>query len=133
MSATSVSELILTASVYGRGQIRAKVFKHLSPVTLGKIQRSVPFGGNANFFERNFVYILTPVVGGEEKSRKEFSKGSLAFMPAGCMLCFFIEDTRSYKPMNPLGEIVEGLDILSNLKRGDSIRVESITAPPQMN
>jgi hypothetical protein len=105
------------------------VYKHLSPVTIGKIQRSLPFGGNANFFESNFVYILTPVIAGEEKSRKEFRKGSVAFMPAGCMLCFFIEDTRSYKPMNPLGEVYEGLDILCSLRRGDSIRIEGISAP----
>jgi hypothetical protein len=128
MSAESASELLLIATIYGKGQIKARVFKHLAPVTLGKIQRAVPFGGNANFFERNFAYILTPVVGGEEKSRKEFKKKSLAFMPAGSMLCFFLEDTRSYKPMNPLGEIEEGFDLLTNLKRGDSIRVESITS-----
>jgi hypothetical protein len=126
LSAESLSELILTASVYGKGQIKAKVFKHLAPVTLSKILRAVPFGGNANFFERNFAYILTPVVTGEEKPRKEFKEASLAFMPAGSMLCFFLQNTRSYKPMNLLGEIQEGFDLLRNLKRGDSIRIESI-------
>ena len=117
------------ATVYGKGQIRANVYKHLSPITLGRIERSIPFDGNANFFERNFAYILTPVVAGEEKSRKEFRSGSVAFMPAGGMLCFFLEDTRSYRPMNPLGEVTEGLELLKSLRRGDSIRIESI-APP---
>ncbi len=126
MTAESVSELVLMATIYGKGQIRGKVFKHLAPVTVNKIQRAVPFSGTANFFENNFVYILTPVVGGEEKSRKEFKRGSLAFNPAGSMLCFFLEDTRSYKPMNPLGEIEEGFDLLNNLKRGDSIKIESL-------
>jgi hypothetical protein len=127
MSAESLSELVLIATIYGKGQIKAKVLKHLAPVTISKIQRAVPFGGNANFFERNFAYILTPVIAGEEKSRKEFKRGSLTFMPAGSTLCFFLQDTRSYKPMNLLGEVIEGLDLLNSLKRGDSIRVESIT------
>jgi hypothetical protein len=122
-----LSELVLTATVIGKGQIKARVLKHLAPITLSKLQRVVPFSGNANFYERNFVYLLTPVTGGEEKSKKEFRKGTLAFMPAGSMLCFFLEDTRSYKPMNLLGEIMEGLDLISNLKRGDSIRIESIS------
>jgi hypothetical protein len=126
MGAESLSELVLTAMVYGKGPIRAKVLKHLAPATIGKIQRSVPFGGNANFYELSFVYILTPVVTGEEKSRKEFKKGSVAFMPAGSMLCFFLSDTRSYKPMNLIGEIQEGFELLNNLRRGDSIRVESL-------
>lgn len=129
MASTSVSELSLIATVYGKGQIKAKIYKHLAPVTVGNIQRSVPFGGNVNFFDRSFVYILTPVVAGEEKSKKEFRKGSVAFMPAGCTLCFFLEDTRSYKPMNLLGEVTEGNDLLHELKRGDSIRIESITSP----
>ena len=132
MTAESLSELVLVATVSGKGQIKAKVFKHLAPVTLSKIQQAVPFGGNVNFFDRNFAYILTPVVGGEEKSRKEFKKGSVAFMPAGCMLCFFLVETKSYKPMNPLGEIEEGFDLLANLKRGDSIRVESIASAQKL-
>jgi uncharacterized protein len=127
MCAASLSELLLSATVYGKGEIKARVYKHLSPITLQRIQRQIPFSGNANFFERNFAYILTPVVAGEEKSRKEFASGSVAFMPAGGMLCFFLEDTRSYRPMNPLGEITEGLEILKSLKRGDSISVESIS------
>lgn len=120
--------MILVASVEGKGLFRAKVYKHLSPVTLARIQRAVPFIGHANFFERNFTYILTPVVSGEEKSRQFFRKGSIAFMPSGSMICFFLEDTRSYKPMNPLGEIYEGFEILSTLKKGDSIKIESIGA-----
>ncbi len=128
MAAESLSESVLVATIYGKGQIKARVYKHLAPTTLGEIQRSVPFGGNVNFYERSFAYILTPVVAGEEKSRKNFKRGSIAFMPAGCLLCFFLDDTSSYKPMNPLGEISEGFELLYNLRRGDSIRVESITS-----
>jgi hypothetical protein len=128
LTAESLSELVLIATVYGKGQIKARVYKHLAPVTIGEIRRSVPFGGNANFYERSFVYILTPVVAGEEKSRKEFKRGSMAFLPAGCTLCFFLDDTSSYKPMNPLGEITEGFELLLSLRRGDSIRVESIAS-----
>ncbi len=118
--------MILQATVQGRGEITAKVYKHLAPVTLAKIQRALPLGGRVNFFERNFAYILTSVITGEEKSRLDIERGSVAFMPAGSMLCFFLKDTRSYKPMNLLGKVKEGLEVLENVRRGDSLRVESI-------
>ena len=123
----SVSEMELKARVPGKGEIVGRLFKHLAPVTLAKIQRAVPLDGRVNMFERNFAYIFTSVVTGEEKSRKEFRKGEIAFMPAGNMICFFLEDTRSYKPMNPLGQVTEGMSILESAKRGDLIQVESIT------
>ena len=116
----------MRASVPGKGPIVAKLYKHLSPVTLTKLQRAVPLTGRVNLYEKSFAYILTTVVTGEEKAKKELRKGEVAFMPAGSMLCFFLQDTRSYKPMNPLGEVSEGMDVLESCKRGDSIQVDSI-------
>jgi len=117
----------MRARVPGKGEIIGKLYKHLSPVTLTKIQRVVPLTGRVNLYERNFEYILTSVIAGEEKSRKEMKRGEIAFMPAGSMICFFLQDTRSYKPMNPLGEVTEGMSVLESCKRGDAIAIESIT------
>ena len=128
MSSSSISEMLLIAQVQGKGVIRGKVFKHLAPVTLAKIQRELPFSGRVNFFEHNFAYILTPVVAGEEKSKQQFMRGSIAFMPSGSTLCLFLKDTRSYKPMNLLGQIDEGLEIIDKMTRGDTLRIESISA-----
>jgi hypothetical protein len=128
LTENSVSEMEMKGSVPGRGKIAGKLYKHLSPVTLVKIKQAVPFMGRINLYEKNFAYILTSIVTGEEKARKEFKKGEIAFMPGGCMLCFFLQDTRSYKPMNPLGELIEGLDILESSKRGDSIQIDSIVS-----
>ncbi len=117
----------MLSTVQGKGEIRAKVYKHLAPVTLAKIQRALPLSGRVNFFEKNFAYILTDVVAGEEKAKLEIAKGSVAFMPAGSTLCFFLKDTKSFKPMNLLGRVEEGLEVLENMRRGDSLRVESIS------
>lgn len=116
----------MTGSILGKGKFTGRLLKHLSPVTLAKLQRAVPITGRINMYESNFVYILTIVVTGEEKARKEFKRGDIAFMPGGCMLCFFLQETRSYKPMNLLGEVTEGLDILESCKRGDAILIDSM-------
>ena len=128
MSADSVSTMEMKAGVVGKGNFTGRLHRHLSPVTAVKIQRALPISGRINLYEKSFVYILTSVVTGEEKSRKEFKRGDIAFRPAGCMVCFFLQDTRSYKPMNPLGEIVEDLEILESCKRGDVIQVDSIAS-----
>jgi uncharacterized protein len=128
LAENTVSAMEMSGVVPGKGNITGKLYKHLSPVTLTKIQQTVPFSGRVNFFERNFAYILTSVVTGEEKARKEFRKGEIAFMPAGCMLCFFLQDTKSYKPMNPLGELSEGLEVLESCKRGDSIQIDRVVS-----
>lgn len=119
----------MLSTVLGKGEIKARVYKHLAPVTLAKIQRALPLIGRVNFFEKSFAYILTDVIAGEEKAKLEIKRGSVAFMPAGSTICFFLNDTKSYKPMNILGQIEEGLEILEDIRRGDSLRVESIFSP----
>ena len=125
---SSISEITIVARVLGKGEFKAKLYKHLSPVTLSRIQRAFPITGRANFFERNFFYIVTPVVSGQEKSKTDFKRGQVAFMPAGSAICFFLIDTRSYKPMNLLGQIEGDLEFLEEIKRGDSLEVEGITS-----
>jgi len=127
LASASISAMEMVARVPSKGTVIGQVFKHLSPVTLTKIVREVPITGRVNFYEKDFAYILTNVVAGEEKSRKEFSKGQIAFMPSGSSICFFLRDIRSYKPMNPLGEVTQGMEILESLKRGDSIEIERIS------
>jgi hypothetical protein len=116
----------MVGRVPGRGEFRGKILKHLSPVTIAKIVRAVPLYGRVNLFEKNFVYILTEVVAGEEKSRREFKRGEIAFMPAGGMICFFLQDSKSYKPINPLGEVTQGIETLDASRRGDLIEIKSI-------
>jgi uncharacterized protein len=119
--------MTMRATVPGRGEVVGKLFKHLSPVTMTQLKSSVPISGRVNFFEKSFAYILTNVVVGEEKSKKEFKRGEIAFMPAGSMICFFLQDTRSYKPMNPLGSVAEGMSVLESCRRGDMIQIMSLS------
>ncbi len=123
---TTVSELVMKGRVVGRGELVGKLFKHLSPSTMAKIQRSVPMAGRINHYEQNFAYILTNVVAGEEKSRQDFKRGDVTFMPSGSMICIFLQDTRSYKPMNYLGTLTSGIEVLENARRGDTLEIQSI-------
>ena len=120
--------MTMLSIVPGRGEIKSKLFKHLSPVTLAKIQGSLPLSGRLNFYEKNFAYILTSVIAGEEKSKLEIKRGTVAFMPAGSTICFFLKDTKSFKPMNILGHVESGLEVLENAKRGDSLLIEKIVS-----
>jgi len=118
--------MTMYGELVGKGQITARFLKHLAPVTLANIQRAVPFSGRVNFFEKSLIYIMTPVIAGEEKSRYEFEKGEVAFLPGGSMLCFFLQRVKSQKAMNPLGKVNGGLEVLEKSQRGDSIKIDRI-------
>ncbi len=128
LSSTSISEMTMFGNIFGKGEIRAKLLKHLAPVTLTRIQLAVPFTGRLNFFEKSFVYIISPLIAGEEKAKYEFEKGEVAFLPGGSMLCFFIQKVKIHKAMNPLGKLEQGLEILEKSQRGDSLRIQKIVS-----
>jgi hypothetical protein len=118
----------MKARIPSKGEVIATLYKHLSPVTMSLVQRAVPLSGRLNFYEKSFAYILTDVTVGEEKSRKEFKRWDVAFMPSGSMLCLFLQDTRSYKPMNLLGLVSSGYENLERAGRGDTLEVQSIAS-----
>jgi hypothetical protein len=56
---------------------------------------------------------------GIERSRSEFKKGDVAFLPSTGSICFFINDVTSGKTMTPIGKLGENVDSLKDVKSGD--------------
>src|SRR3990172_6980928 len=80
MSAGSVSKIEIIVEIKGKSQLRCELKRHLAPVTVGAIVRSLPLEGNAHMMNNSFVYIETKINVGGERQRKEFKKGEMAFM-----------------------------------------------------
>ena len=58
-----------------------------------------------------------------EKPRLGYAKGEVAFLASGGLLCFFVSDVKSAMPLNPVGKVDAGLEVLASLKPGDVIRL----------
>ena len=119
MSATSVSKKQLILEIRGKTKINCDLKRHLSPRTVGAIMRSLPLEGHAHVLGKSIVYFETSIDSGIERSRKEFKKGDVAFMPSSGSICFFTADAEIGKAMTPIGKLSDGIDALNELKPGD--------------
>lgn len=128
-SAGSVSKVECLASVAGRGEGRISLFRHLAPVTVNAILRILPFDSRVNL-QPPMVCLFTDLKVGVEKPRVQFSRGDVAFLPAGGLICVFLGDARSDRPLNPLGKVEAGIESFDSTRRGDVVRL-TLPVPPQ--
>ncbi|MGH1521333.1 MAG: cyclophilin-like family protein, partial [Nitrosopumilus sp.] len=74
----------------------------MSPRTVGIIMRSLPLEGHAHQLGQNILYFETNVDSGIERSRSEFKKGDIAYLPSSGSICFFKDNVKSAKKMTPI-------------------------------
>ena len=121
-SAGSVSKVECVASVSGGGQVGVAFFRHLAPVTVNTILRSLPFDSRVNL-QPSMVCLLTELRVGVEKPRTQFVRGDVALLPSAGLICIFTGSAKSDRPLNPLGKVELGLEIFETIRRGDVVRL----------
>ena len=119
----SLSRIPIHISVHGKGDAKGELFRHLAPLTLGTLLRDMPINGRVNRFEDVFIYVISDVVMGMEKTKRVFLKGEIAFLALNSAICVFLKDSTVAKPMNPIGKITSGFKILENASAGDVIEM----------
>jgi len=121
-AAGSVSKVECVASVSGKGAAKVSFFRHLAPLTVNSILRTLPFDSRVSLQEP-MVCLLTQIRVGVEKPRTLFAKGDVAFLPSGSLICIFLGDARSDRPLNPVGKVEGGMETLEAIRRGDVVRL----------
>ena len=119
MSTSSVSRKQLVLEIRGKSKISCDLKRHLSPRTVGAIMRSLPLEGHIHLLGKSISYFETHVDGGIERSRSEFKKGDVAFLPSARSICFFLNDAIFTKTMTPIGKLNGDIDALNDVKSGD--------------
>jgi len=109
--------------VEGQGEAKGEIIRFLAPRTCDTIIRKLPIEGRAALHP-NEVFFEIPLSLGEEKSKATAEKGTLAYWSIGRAFCIFYEKAHPYSPINPIGRILENLDILSQIKSGTKITVK---------
>ena len=82
---------------------------------------------NAHRIGNSVIYIQTTKDSGIERTRTEFKKGDIAFLPYVGNICFFFADSSNVKPMSLIGKIVDKIDVLKEIKSSDIISLYSET------
>ena len=85
--------------------------------------RSLPLEGHAHLLGSSILYFETSIDSGIERSRTEFKKGDVAFLPSSGSVCFFTHNVISGKSMTPIGKLHGDLDVLKDVKSGDVLCV----------
>ena len=119
MSTSSVSRKQIALEIRGKAKITCDLKRHLSPRTVGTIMRSLPLEGHAHQLGKSILYFETSIDSGIERSRSEFKKGDIAYLPSSGSICFFIENVNSAKKMTPIGRIGDDVELLRQTKPGD--------------
>lgn len=119
----SFSKIQLKLTVRGKGVAEADVFRHLAPVTVGTLLRSLPLEGRISRFNGVFVYLPSSLILGLEKARSRFRKGELTLLASNGALCVFLKDASVAKPMNPLGNLTSGIELFESASSGDVVSV----------
>jgi len=121
VSGNSVSAVPVILEIKEKFQIKCELKRHLSPKTVGMINRSIPLKGNVHKFGTFGIYFEVQITSGVERPKKEFKRGDIAFYPVGNCICFFYADSRQNKSMTPIGKILTSVDELTKAVIGDEI------------
>ena len=121
----SVSKIACKLELKGKGSIDLALYRHLAPLTVGALVRAMPIMGRVSIFPRT-VCILTGIRTGVEKQRYEFATGDVVFMAASGMLCVMLGSAKSDRPLNPVGKIEQGVEILQKAGPGDTLELRLV-------
>ena len=117
-SSYSVSRFSMTLEILNRGSAQCEIIRHLSPLTVQVISKSVPLQDRVHKFVDKLVYIETGLTIGAEKQKTQFRRGDIAYMTSNGSICIFIKDS-SYRPMNPIGIVKSNIELMESTNTGD--------------
>lgn len=125
--AGSVSKVACLASVNGRGEGSISLFRHLAPLTVNAVLRTLPFDSRVTL-QPAMVCLFTQLRVGVEKPRTQFARGDVAFLPSGGLICIFLGEARSDRPLNPIGKVEKGLEAFDAIRPGDVVGLKPAPA-----
>jgi hypothetical protein len=119
----SVSRVDVPVTVRGKGSLTVGLYKHMAPVTVQAVLDELPISSRAMVYSGAMVTLLTKLKVGVEKQRLEYSKGDVAFLAANGSICIFLANAQSQRPLNPIGRVEEGSEILEKVSAGDVVEL----------
>ena len=114
----SVSRFKVVIEIANKGTASAEFVRYLAPLTTNMILKNLPLQDRVHRYADKFVYIETGLVIGSEKQRTQFRPCDVAYLTTNGSVCVFVKDA-VVQPMNPLGVIIDNLEVLESSQPGD--------------
>ena len=106
------------------GVVKMVLTRHLSPITVERLYKSVPLTG-LTIKTNDLLYISVDLEGRLERPLKNLKKGQIVFSPANKSLIVALTDLKVDFPVTPLGEVTQGIEILSSIGTGEKVVLTS--------
>lgn len=122
-TAGTVSKQKFKIKITGRGEVIASLYRHLSPSTLLRLNKILPFETHA-IKQKGTVIMPVNIIAGKEKIRDEFKRGEIVFGLQEGAVIIFLEETKVSRKYNILGEVETGIDLLDNIVHSETVKIE---------
>jgi hypothetical protein len=76
--------------------------------------------------QQSMVSLFTSIKVGVEKPKSRFDRGDVAFLASNGLLCIFLKNVQSERPLNPVGKVDGGIEVLEALRTGAVIRLTQL-------
>jgi uncharacterized protein len=123
----SVSKIEVPATIRGKGNFTLGLYRHLAPVTVTALLDEFPLSSRATIYP-GMITLMTKIKIGVEKQRMEFAKGDVAFLAATGSICIFLKNAKSERPLNPIGKVETGIEVLESTSPGSVIQISRASA-----
>lgn len=122
-SAGSVSRFKIVIEIQDKGFALAELVRHLAPLTIGALLKSLPLQDRVHRYADKFAYMETGLMIGPEKHKTEFRRGDIAYLTSNSSFCVFVQDVK-VQPMNSLGTVTSNLEVIESSQPGDVMIVK---------
>ena len=115
-----------------------KLYSELNDTnTAVKVYNALPFQGEGVLWGHELYFAMPIEVELASDAREVMAVGELAFWPPGNAFCIFFGPTpvslsnepRAASPVNPIGQILEGAEKLSEIKSNKEVLLEKTEFP----
>lgn len=102
--------------------VRMELIRHLSPITIERFYRSLPMRGMV-VNSGELLYVSAPIDTRSEKPRSSMRRGHVAYSPSKRMVVIALSDVRLRESVNPMGRVVQGIELVSGLRTGTNVEL----------
>ena len=121
----SESDLPIELEFEGDFLLKAVLDRVLAPLIIEEIKSRLPIEGRGALL-RGEMKITLGIMRGNAKPTKDVNRGDVAYMPLGDSLCIYLNEMKTYSPVNIIGRITSDNEVLENLtqvRRGSQVTI----------
>jgi hypothetical protein len=126
----SQSNLLIKIQLFGIGNLKAKIKRHLAPITIDKFLQKMPIVLRGRFSFKSKKYWTLPdsgiLKGLNESATKEVDKGDIVYNPKTDEILIILEDQTLPNKVNKMGEVVSDLSPVLKARNGLSTKISQL-------